>query len=127
MHKRFSCLNIAILLFITQICASCGSVQTLMPNSKYNLKHNKRYEKTNCNSIPRVYSGLSLDVCMAFLGPPALVYERNAEAVFYGYLVDMVLSTTIDTLVLPYTIIRQFEDGNLRLKRRAILNIKNKY
>ena len=126
MHKRAFYLNIAIIVFIMQVCAGCGSVQTLLPNSKYNLQYNKRYEKTNCNSIPRVYSGVSLDVCMAFLGPPAPMYKKYDESVFYGYLVDMVLSSAVDTLVLPYTIIRQMKDGSLRLKRRAIINIKNK-
>ena len=122
MHKSTFYLKVAILVIIIQICAGCGSVQTLLPNSKYNLKQNKRYEKTNCNSIPRVYSGVSLDVCMAFLGPPASKYEKYDESVFYGYMLDMALSFTVDTMVLPYTIMRQIKDGNLSLRRGAIIN-----
>jgi len=61
---------------------------------------------------------------MAFLGPPASMHEKYDEGVFYGYLVDMLLSSTVDTLALPYTTMRQIKDGSLPLRRRAIINIK---
>ena len=68
-----------------------------------------------------MYSGVSLDVCLAFIGPPAPMYEEYDEfdeGVFYGYIVDMALCFTVDTLALPYTVMRQVKDGNLRLKRK---------
>lgn len=110
-------LKSAIVLFVI-LCAGCGSLRTLPPGSEYRLSHNKRYEGTNCNSIPRIYSGVSLDACMAFIGPPTMPYERYNEGVFFGCLVDMALSFTVDTLALPYTVPTQMKSGNLYLKRK---------
>lgn len=81
------------------------------------MKHNERYEKTYCNNIPRMYSGVSLDVCMAFIGPPAAKEYDGPD--FYAYIADMVLCFALDTLALPYTIIRQVKNGSLRLKRKG--------
>ena len=115
-------MNNSFVILMPLICLGCGSLQTLPPGSAYNLNHNERYENTHCDSIPRVYSGISLDVCLAFIGPPASMYEnhdKSTEGVFYAYTYDMLLSFTVDTLALPYTITRQIKDGNLRLKRKG--------
>ncbi|MDF1579134.1 MAG: YceK/YidQ family lipoprotein, partial [Desulfobulbales bacterium] len=111
----------SIMVWIAIVCSGCGSLQTLPPGSEYKLKHNERYEKTYCDSIPRMYSGVSLDVCLAFIGPPAPMqakYDEHDLGVFYGYLADIALSFIVDTLALPYTTYRQLNYGRLRLKRQ---------
>ena len=123
-----------IIILIMLLCAGCGSLRTLPPRSEYNLANNKRYENTYCNSIPRIYSGLSLDICMTFIGPPAWAYDKHKEFKvinepnefdkleennFYGYLLDMWLSFGVDTVALPFTIMYQIKKGNLPLKRKS--------
>lgn len=110
--------NNLFVIFITLACSGCGTLQTLPPRSEYNLKHNERYEKTYCKKIPRIYSGVILDACMAFIGPPLQEDENYCGPNFSAYIADMVLSFALDTVALPYTTIRQFKDGSLRLKRK---------
>lgn len=125
--KRFYTNNLFV-IFILLICSGCGTLRTLSPGSEYDLKHNERYEKTYCKKIPRFYSGVSLAVCMAFIGPPLPEYEEYIGPSFSAYIWDMTLSFALDTLVLPYTITRQFKDGSLRLKRKkekAVIDINS--
>lgn len=110
--------NSFFVIFILLICSGCGTLRTLPPGSEYNLKHNERYERTYCKKIPRFYSGVSLDVCMAFIGPSLPEDKEYIGPSFSAYMLDMTLSFALDTLALPYTIIRQFKDGSLRLKRK---------
>ncbi|MEN8136506.1 MAG: hypothetical protein ABFS18_13370 [Thermodesulfobacteriota bacterium] len=81
------------------------------------MKHNERYETTYCNKIPRIYSGVFLNFCLAFIGPAAPEDYDGPD--FYEYVGDMMLCFIADTLVLPYTGFRQIKDGSLRLKRRS--------
>ena len=130
--KRFCTKNI-FAICILLVSSGCGSLRTIPPGSEYSLKNNKRYENTYCDTIPRIYSGLSLDICMTFIGPPTIKYDKNKEFKvtnstnefdefdennFYGYLLDMSICFGIDTLALPYTIMRQINNGNMHLKRK---------
>ena len=68
-----------------------------------------RKQKTYCQSIPRIYSGLAYDFCVL-----------NAPPDPTGFLVpfvllDLGLSGVFDTVSLPYTIYRQATDGNLSI------------
>lgn len=105
-------------IFIAFICSGCGSLETLPPGREFDLKHNERYEKTYCKKIPRIYSGVSLDVCMFFIGPPFPEDKEYDGPGLYSYLTDIIFSFAVDTLALPYTTFRQFRDGSLRLKRK---------
>lgn len=110
-----------VLVCVTAI-SGCGSIQTLPPGSERRLTYEKRYERTYCDSIPRVYSGVCLDVCMAFIGTPAttmtLEESSHTKDVFETYMIDIALSFVVDTLALPYTFYYQLSDGNMSLKRK---------
>lgn len=120
----------SVIVCLVFVCPGCGSLRTLPPGSDYNLRHNERYENTYCDSIPRMYSGVSLDVCLAFIGPPASMqveYDKHDIDVFYGYMADIVLSFMVDTAALPYTTYRQLNYGRLRLKRPERRDIGNSF
>jgi uncharacterized protein YceK len=59
----------------------------------------------NCSTIPRVYSGTAMDVCVVF----APNGGQGSAILFY----DLLLSFPLDTIVLPYTIYGQLTEGNL--------------
>ena len=112
--------NILFSIVFLFICSGCGSMRTLPPGSEYDLKHNERYETTYCNKITRIYSGIFLDFCLAFIGPAAPEDYDGPE--LYGYLTDIMFCSIVDTLALPYTSFRQMNDGSLHLKRVDVLN-----
>ena len=72
-----------------------------------------RKQKTYCQSIPRIYSGLAFDFCVLHAPP-------DPSGVLVPFvLLDLPLSGVLDTVVLPYTIYRQASDGNLGIYWRA--------
>lgn len=93
---------------------------TLLPGSENRVRHYE--ERTNCKSIPRIYSGVSFDVCTVFIGPPAPIGTESeaerAKRFFFGYIMDVALSFVVDTIALPYTIYRQYKDGNIPIERK---------
>jgi len=97
-------------LFIT----GCGTINTVVRDdgvARRNLKKINSY----CESIPRVYSGVSYDFCTLY-GPPGPGYGLHTGAVVSGTIADFVFSGLLDTLVLPYTILRQSRDGNIDIR-----------
>lgn len=86
--------------------AGCGTVSTVLQDDE-SAARGLRKQKTYCQSIPRIYSGLAYDFC-ALNAPPDPT----------GYLVpfillDLALSGVLDTVSLPYTVYRQAADGNI--------------
>jgi uncharacterized protein YceK len=88
--------------------AGCGTVATVLQDDA-EAAQGLRRQKTYCQSIPRVYSGLAYDFCV--LNAPPDPTGILAPLI----LADMVLSGTLDTVVLPYTILRQGKAGNLSI------------
>ena len=91
---------------ISWVLAGCGSAMTVLQDDA-DVARDMRKQKTYCQSIPRVYSGLAFDFCVL-----------NAPPDPSGFLVpfvllDLPLSGVFDTVALPYTVYRQVTDGNL--------------
>jgi len=105
----------AVLLILPIINSGCGSVRTLAPDAESQLATNPNYRKTDCKSVPRIYSGVCLDVCMAFIGPPGDIEGERTKGTLSMYMLDILLSGVIDTVVLPYTLVMQVSDGNYRI------------
>jgi uncharacterized protein YceK len=92
--------------------SGCGTVSTVL-QSEEDAARGLRRQKTYCQSIPRIYSGLAYDFCVL-----------NAPPDPTGFLVpvipvDFALSGVFDTVSLPYTIYRQAADGNIGIYWRA--------
>ncbi|MCK1794029.1 YceK/YidQ family lipoprotein [Pseudomonas violetae] len=86
--------------------SGCGTAMTVLQGDA-DATRNLRKQKTNCQSIPRVYSGLAYDFCVL-----------NAPPDPSGFLVpflllDLPLSGVLDTVSLPYTIYRQVTEGSI--------------
>lgn len=103
----------AVMLGVCSLALSgCGTVHTVLQNDE-DAARSLRKQKTYCQSIPRIYSGLAYDFCVL-----------NAPPDPTGFLVplvllDLALSGVADTMSLPYTIYRQASDGNLTIYWRV--------
>ena len=108
-------LHILIAVLWTVLISGCGSYKTLSSNAEYNLAYSSSYKYTDCKSIPRVYSGVCLDACMAFIGPPGNIEGKDSEGALAFYTFDMLMSGIIDTAALPYTLVMQARHGNYKI------------
>lgn len=86
--------------------AGCGTVSTVL-QIEDKAAQGLRKQKSYCQSIPRVYSGLAYDFCV-LNAPP------DPTGILVPFiLLDLALSGVLDTAALPYTIYRQSVDGNI--------------
>jgi uncharacterized protein YceK len=94
------------------VLTGCGTINTVF-SSDVDTVNSLRKAKTRCEAVPRVYSGLSYDLCVMH-GPPQ-VTERDpaAPAMIPFQIIDLIPSGIIDTLLLPYTIYLQSSLGSL--------------
>ncbi len=103
----------ALLAVWCYLLLGCGTVNTVLKGDEV-TRRNLKQEKTYCESIPRVYSGVSYNLCILH-GPP-----QHIEVVTLGFIplqiLDFIPSAILDTLALPYTIYRQSEDGNIDIR-----------
>lgn len=93
--------------------SGCGTINTVVKGdsaAQYNLSQ----VKSPCETIPRIYSGVSYDICALRGKPPrtALWLGSAPELV----LIDLALSGVFDTVFLPYTIYAQMSEGSILLK-----------
>jgi uncharacterized protein YceK len=90
----------------------CGTALTVLQDDE-DAARGLRKQKTYCQSIPRVYSGMAYNFCLLHAPPdPTGVLVPLV-------LLDLTLSGVCDTVSLPYTIFRQATDGNLGIYWRA--------
>ncbi|MFD1582781.1 YceK/YidQ family lipoprotein [Microbulbifer halophilus] len=80
-----------------------------LSNSDSEVSSKLKRQNTSCESIPRVYSGVSYNACKM---------HSNSNSIYLAwvlgfYVFDSVLSTATDTVALPYTIYAQNKRGNL--------------
>lgn len=88
------------------LLAGCGSVLSVLQDDA-DVARDMCKQKTYCQSIPRIYSGLAFDFCV-LNAPP------DPSGVLLPFvLLDLPLSGVFDTVALPYTVYRQVTDGNL--------------
>lgn len=102
-----------ISIFLAILCSSCGTMKTINPTLNQ-VEISYQGHKSYCKEIPRVYSGVAYNVCLLNgepnpNGSPGTI--NDVPIVF----IDSVLSLATDTVVLPYTIYRQNEQGNIKV------------
>ncbi|MDO3384038.1 YceK/YidQ family lipoprotein [Gilvimarinus algae] len=99
-------------VFVLLACVGCGTVNTTLRGDHY-VSSSLRKHESACGSLPRVYSGVGYDLCrLNAAAPNDLVWPVFLLPVMA---VDLVLSGAADTLVLPYTAVRQYRDGSITL------------
>lgn len=106
--------RIAILLgALSLTLVGCGTVTTVLRDDAV-VSADLKKQKTYCQSIPRVYSGVSYDFCVLNGQPNSkgVVAISDVPWVYF----DFLASGVFDTLVLPYTIYRQSVDGSIDIR-----------
>jgi uncharacterized protein YceK len=91
---------------ISLALSGCGTFNTVLRDD-VGATRELRKQKTYCQSIPRVYSGVAFDFCLLHAQPDP------TGVLMPLVLVDITASGIVDTLVLPYTIYRQSVDGDI--------------
>lgn len=91
----------------------CGTLNTTIRGDSV-ARRNLNQVETPCKTIPRVYSGVSYDICI-LRGKPSntMLWLGSAPQLM---LVDLALSSVLDTIALPYTVYGQINDGSIDLK-----------
>ena len=103
------------LLILIILLSGCGTVNTVLRDDYIAVKKLKTV-KTYCPSIPRIYSGLSYDVCSLYAKPNHIHGEGSNDFGTVPFIfLDSFFSTVLDTIVLPYTLYRHNEDGNIEI------------
>lgn len=103
-------MRMALLLVWMACIQACGTITTLS-ESDQQLTSRLTKQDTYCESIPRVYSGVSYDFCKLNSKPN----DTEIDVLVGFYLIDGALSAVSDTLVLPYTIYQQSEKGRIQI------------
>jgi uncharacterized protein YceK len=94
--------------------SGCGTAVTVLQDDAETAK-DLRQRQTYCQSVPRAYSGLVYDFCI--LNSPPSYTAGGAQVGFIPLIFfDLVASGVLDTIILPYTIYRQSEDGSLWIR-----------
>jgi uncharacterized protein YceK len=96
---------------MVEVLIGCGTVKTINQSDSLIASDLGRF-KSNCHSMPRVYSGVGYDVCI--LNSATVDYAQQLSMWFYIF--DTIPSAIADTVVLPYTGVMQHKNGNLSLK-----------
>lgn len=103
----------ALIYSIALMLLGCGTINTVVRDDAV-ARRNLSQVKSPCEIIPRIYSGVSYDMCV-LRGKP------SRTALWVGaipelMLVDLALSAILDTVVLPYTVYEQMNAGPIHLK-----------
>jgi uncharacterized protein YceK len=98
-----SCFAVAI--------SGCGTIKTL--NDEEGAADNLAKWKSNCYSIPRVYSGAAYQFCNLD-GPPRSGSHWAAPTIA----MDLAISGIADTILLPYTGYLQYQQGDIKVRRK---------
>lgn len=112
-------MRLAVVLSAATLLSGCGTIDTVIRNDAFTSRRLADYRST-CDNIPRVYSGVMLNICALMGGPHKSLgpgFHTSNHINVYGALVDMALSGIADTAVLPYTIYAQTTKGNIPKSR----------
>jgi uncharacterized protein YceK len=110
------CMKPVALSILILAMTGCGTINTVFRDdtvTSRNLGNSKSY----CGSVPRVYSGVMYDFCTLH-APPANPDNYGKSGNMYWTLIDLTVSGVLDTLVLPYTIVRQNDEGSIEISHK---------
>jgi uncharacterized protein YceK len=93
------------------------TIKTLyVEENKVDIKH--PLVKTNCDEIYHVYSGVQYNLCLLHSErkTPHKLHVNLFDRVWLAS-VDIIFSSVMDTVVLPYTTYQQIEYGSLKVNK----------
>lgn len=91
--------------------SGCGTIKTL--NDEKGAADDLAHWQSNCNTIPRAYSGAAYQFCN--LNAPQRSGSHWAAPTI---VLDLMISGIADTLVLPYTGYQQYQHGDIKVRRK---------
>jgi uncharacterized protein YceK len=91
--------------------SGCGTIKTLIDEK--GAADTLARHSSNCQSIPRAYSGAVYQFC-TLNGPPVSGPHWSAPTIA----LDMALSAVADTVLLPYTGYQQYQQGDIKVRRK---------
>jgi uncharacterized protein YceK len=97
--------------FLVAALSGCGTIKTL--NDEKGASDDLARWKSNCQSIPRAYSGVAYQFCNLDAPP-----RSGPHWAVTPIALDMVVSGVADTLVLPYTGYMQYQHGDIKVRRK---------
>lgn len=105
--------RLTALLMLATGLSGCGSMHTLRSDDVVRASEIE-LSGTYCEVVPRVYSGVTYDLCWLH-GEPFVARGGVSGATVVWPLADMLLSGVTDTVSLPYTLYRQHRDGSIQV------------
>lgn len=95
---------------VALLLSGCGSIITGLRHDSVTTDYLSK-GKSYCGAVPRVYSGVMFDFCVLNAQPAD---EHNySTSPPIAVVFDLALSGIVDTVVLPYTLVRQHQDGSI--------------
>lgn len=91
--------------------SGCGTIKTL--TDEEGAADNLAKWKSNCPTIPRIYSGAAYQFCN-LNGPPRSDMHWDSRSVA----LDIAISCVADTVLIPYTGYQQYHQGNIQVRRK---------
>ncbi|KQB51643.1 hypothetical protein AQS70_04930 [Pseudomonas endophytica] len=91
----------------------CGSVKTLF-GSDESIRRDLKKQRSYCDSVTRVYSGVAFDLCV--LNAPPNTTSGVPSGFVPIFFFDVLACAVVDTVALPYTIFQQSRAGSLLLR-----------
>lgn len=105
------CITYILLAFCTFSCATIKTIDP--PRNHVDISHSGK--KSYCEDIPRIYSGVSYNFCLLYGEPSKKVNVGSSFNNIPFVFIDTVFSVVSDTIVLPYTIVKQAEKGSIKV------------
>ena len=109
-----------LLVAAVLVLSGCGTINTVFRPDAVASKSLKD-SRSHCGSVPRIYSGVMYGFCYLNSEPKP---EKSAEDPTFGQressifpiiAIEAIASGLADTLVLPYTVYRQSQDGSIEI------------
>ncbi len=95
-------------------CAGCGTINTTFRPDAITARNLGEID-SHCSSVPRAYGGVMYGYCR--LNAPENARHSGFAPDLRLTLLDMAASGVTDTLLLPYTLYRQAQDGSIAVSR----------
>jgi len=91
----------------------CGTFNTVTKTNEA-INRDMVAKGTYCETVPRVYSGVSYDFCRLNAKTKDVIYANVALSFI---LTDILFSAVTDTVVLPFSIAQQVNHGSVEIKK----------
>ena len=114
--KRIENMKLIVVVVLAAFVAGCGTLKTTALD-KPSVEIGTKSKKSLCSSIPHIYSGVFYNFCWLHreTNPNHVSRRATGDAPFVA--VDTVLSGLLDTILLPYSIYKQVNEGSIKVER----------